>query len=221
MRTPMRADARRNRELILRAAGEVFVGEGPDAPLEEVARRAGVGIATLYRNFASREALIRGVAVATLASLRSVAGQALAAEDEPFEALRRFAHAALDLRIGAVLPALSGRIRIDEELAELRALTLRPVQELIVRAQRAGQLRDDVVFGDVPFMVMRLTLQLPGGGLPEGEALAHRHLELYLDGLRPEAARARGAALPGPVLTAAHFIRATDRIVGGTDRRRP
>lgn len=65
---------------------------------------------------------------------------------------------------------------------------------------------------------MRLTLLLPGGGLPEDEALAHRHLELYLDGLRPEAARARGAGLPGPAITAARFIRATDRIVGGNDR---
>ncbi|AKH85029.1 TetR family transcriptional regulator [Streptomyces sp. CNQ-509] len=217
MRTPMRADARRNRELILKAAGEVFVGEGPDAPLEDVARRAGVGIATLYRNFGSREALIRGVAAATLAELRGAAEEALAGGDEPFEALRRFAHTALNLRIGAVLPALSGRIRIDEELAELRARTLRPVQELIVRAQQAGRLRDDVVFGDVPFMVMRLTLLLPGGGFAEDEALAHRHLELYLDGLRPEAARARGAGLPGPAITAARFIRATDRIVGGND----
>lgn len=218
MRTPMRADARRNRELILKAASEVFVGEGPDTPLEEVARRAGVGIATLYRNFASREALIRGVAHAKLTELGAAAEEALAGGEEPFEALRRFGHAALRMRIGAVLPALSGRIRIDEELAERRARTLRPVQELIVRAQRAGQLREDVVFGDVPFMVMRLTMLLPGGGLLEDEALAHRHLELYLDGLRPEAARARGTALPGPAITAARFVRATDRIVGGSAR---
>lgn len=218
MRTRMRADARRNRELILKAAGQVFVGEGPDAPLDEVARRAGVGIATLYRNFASREALIRGVAAATLTALSGAAREALASDEEPFEALRRFAHAALRLRIGAVLPALSGRIRIDEELAELRAATLRSVQELIVRAQRAGQVREDVVLGDVPFMVMRLTLLLPGGGLPEDEALAHRHLEVYLDGLRPEAARARGTALPGPAITAERFMRVTDRIVGGEPR---
>ncbi|MFW6694198.1 TetR/AcrR family transcriptional regulator [Streptomyces sp. MAR4 CNX-425] len=218
MRTRMRADARRNRELILRAAGEIFVGQGPDTPLEEVARRAGVGIATLYRNFASREALIRGVAAATLTELGAVAREAPARDEEPFEALRRFAHAALRLRIGAVLPALSGRIRIDKELAELRAATMHAVQELIVRAQRAGQLREDVVFGDVPFMIMRLTLLLPGGGLPEDQALAHRHLEVYLDGLRPAAARARGAALPGPAVTAERFVQATDRIVGGESR---
>ncbi len=218
MRTRMRADARRNRELILKAAGRTFVGEGPDAPLEEVARRAGVGIATLYRNFTSREALIRGVAAATLTDLHGAAREALTGDDEPFEALRRFAHAALSLRIGAVLPALSGRIRIDEELAELRAAAMRAVQELIVRAQRAGEVRADVVFGDVPFMIMRLTLLLPGGGLAEDEALAHRQLEVYLDGLRPAAARARGTALPGPAVTAERFVRATDRIVGGEPR---
>ncbi|WP_407563945.1 TetR/AcrR family transcriptional regulator [Streptomyces sp. 184] len=216
MRARMRADARRNRELILRAAREVFVSQGPDIPLERVARRAGVGIATLYRNYANREALMRGVATATLTGIRRAAEQALDREDEPFEALRRFAHVALSLRVGAVLPALSGRIQFDEELDELRSATVRPVLGLLTRAQEADQVRKDVVFGDIPLMIMRLSLLLPGDGLPEDAALAHRQLRLYLDGLRPEADRTRGGSLPGPAITPTHYEHITDRMVSGT-----
>jgi AcrR family transcriptional regulator len=116
----MRADARRNLEQILRAARDVFVELGPDAPLEEIARRAGVGIATLYRRFPERRALMRAVALDVLSHVAEEARAALAEEPTPFQALARYMHRALDLRIGAVMPALVGHISLDD-VAMLRA----------------------------------------------------------------------------------------------------
>lgn len=217
MATGMRADARRNREQILRAARAVFVAEGPDAPLDEIARRAGVGIATLYRRFPTREDLIRAVGLDTMAEVGQAAREAMATEPEPFQALRRFAHRALTLKIGAVMPTLSGRIPVDDALYQARGGVMGPVQQMISRAQAAGVLRRDVAFSDIPFMIIRLTRPLPGGGFPEDGALAHRQLELYLDGLRPGAAHDRGGRpLPGPVVSPERFERITDRMVSGS-----
>ena len=74
----LRADARRNREQLLLAARDVFVERGPDAPLEDVAQRAGVGIGTLYRRFPDRQALLRAVALDVLARVTAEAHAALA-----------------------------------------------------------------------------------------------------------------------------------------------
>ena len=74
----LRADARRNHEQVLAAARELFVERGAGAPLEEVAGRAGVGIATLYRRFGDREALLRAVVLHALEDSRAAAEAALA-----------------------------------------------------------------------------------------------------------------------------------------------
>src|SRR5438132_12338918 len=105
-RRGLRADAVRNREQVLAAAREVFVEHGADAPLDEIARRAGVGIATLYRRFPDRAALLRAVALDVLARAAHEAGTAEAEEADPFGALARYMHRALDVRISAVIPAL-------------------------------------------------------------------------------------------------------------------
>ena len=83
MTTPvsLRQDAQRNRERILDAARETFKEQGLDAPLEEIARRAGVGIATLYRRFPTRDTLIEEVFVETISSFREAAEAALLIED--------------------------------------------------------------------------------------------------------------------------------------------
>src|SRR5438132_10123908 len=91
----LRADALRNRELILGAARDVFVEQGADAPLDEIARRAGVGIATLYRRFPERQDLMRAVVVDVLTRARDEARRAQAEESNAFEALARYMHAAL------------------------------------------------------------------------------------------------------------------------------
>ncbi|WP_308284247.1 TetR/AcrR family transcriptional regulator [Streptomyces buecherae] len=217
----MRADARRNREQILRAAREVFAAQGPDAPLDEIARRAGVGVATLYRRFPDRADLIRGVAIDVLTALGEAALTARDAEVEPFEALRTFMHAALDLKLGSVMPALIGRLEADDVLDGVRQDAADPVQELVTQAQAAGTLRPDVRFGDLPLMLMRVSRPLAGGQLAEDSALAHRQLEIYLDGLRAPGTCDQRATLPGPAVDLGWFKRIRTRLIGHQSPSRP
>src|ERR687885_1855835 len=86
----LRADARRNREHVLAAARDVFVEHGPAAPLDEIARRAGVGIATLYRRFPDRNALIRAVVIDVLTAVGAEARRGLSGETDGFRPLARY-----------------------------------------------------------------------------------------------------------------------------------
>jgi len=203
----LRADARRNRERVLFAARDVFVELGPDAPLDEVARRAGVGIATLYRRFPDRQALQRAVALdlleRTAEALRAVEAEVA----DPFRALAAYMHAALRLRISAVMPTLVGRISFDdEELRRARDVTSSGQQRLIDAAHASGQLRSDVTFADIGLLLVRLSRPLPGE-FPRSidTLLAHRHLELVLAGLLASGPGLR--ELPEPALTLAQLRR--------------
>ncbi|MDX3854196.1 helix-turn-helix domain-containing protein [Streptomyces sp. AK02-01A] len=179
-----RADALRNRERIVAAAREMFVEYGPEAPLDEIARRAGIGNATLYRHFADRHALAHDVVLSVLARTADQAERAAAEETVPFAALRRFVHAAAGERIGALCPMLSGsvdtrRLDLDAERVRLEEA----VEGLMERARQAGQLRTDVAVGDLMVALSQLTRPLPGTGCLNMDGYIHRHLELFLDGL--------------------------------------
>jgi len=193
----LRADARRNRTQILAAARDVFVEQGADAPLDEVARRAGVGIATLYRRFPDRPSLMRAVALDVLGRVGAEARAALEEEPDGLSALVRYMHRALDYRIAAVMPALLGRIAFeDEEIARAREAAVGPVREMIERAQHDGTLRPDIAFGDIGINLVRLSRPLPGAFPRElNDRLAHRHVELFVQGLRQPTGE-----LPGPAL---------------------
>jgi len=196
----LRADARRNRQQVLAAARDVFVEQGADAPLDEVARRAGVGIATLYRRFPERDALIRAVVLDVLAGIAEQAERALAEEPDAFQALARYMHRALDLRIAAVFPSVLGRISLqDPDYLAARDAATEPVLRILERAHADGSLRPDVAFGDIGLMLIRLSRPLPGPFPRElDNSLAHRHLDLLLDGLRSGSMR---ADLTGPAMT--------------------
>ncbi|PWS52222.1 TetR family transcriptional regulator [Streptomyces sp. FT05W] len=198
-RTPRpRADALRNRERIVTAAREMFVEFGPDVPLDEVARRAGVGNATLYRNFPDRAALIHEVVLAVTSRTTDRLEEAVEAEADPFAALSRFVHAAADERIGALCPMLSGGFDTDhpELLSERRRLE-EAVEGLVERAQSAGRLRTDIAVGDVLVALSQLTRPLPGIACLEIDRFTHRHLQLFLDGLESPAR----SELPGSAAT--------------------
>ncbi|MET9396240.1 helix-turn-helix domain-containing protein [Kitasatospora sp. NPDC002965] len=186
----MRADAERSRRRILEAACEVFLERGPDAPLDAVVRRAGVGPGTLYRRFPDREALVRALVTDLLTRLAEAADRAREAEADPYRALRRFVHAAADLRMGAAIVVLLERLVVDEELVAARTGAVAAVEELLRAAQEAGQLRTDIGMGDLVLLCVRVSRPLPGGlaVLDAGGALVHRHLDLALAGLRPGAA---------------------------------
>ena len=200
----MRADARRNRERLLAAARDVYVDQGPEAPLDAVSAAAEVGIGTLYRRFPDRRAVIRAVVLDVLARTGEEARLALAEESDAFRALARYLHRALDLRISAVMPALLDHIPPDdEEIASIRTRSWGLFEQLIDRAHAAGTLRPDATFADIGFLLVRLARPLPGS-LPRDldNRLAHRHLELLLDGLRTDRAEP-AAPLPEPALTLA------------------
>jgi AcrR family transcriptional regulator len=185
----MRVDAQRNRERVLNAARDLFVEQGVDVPLEDIAQRAGVGIATLYRRFPDRAALMRAVAVHVLVQVAAEARAVLVEESDSFRALARYLHRSLDLRIAAVMPVLDGQVDLEHD-GDLRQARddLASLFDVIVRAAwRSGQLRTDIGLGDLGLMVIRLARPLPGAFAREfDDAAAHRQLDVMLDGLRSE-----------------------------------
>ncbi|WNI15906.1 TetR/AcrR family transcriptional regulator [Actinacidiphila sp. ITFR-21] len=184
----LRADATRNRERIVSAARQAIVEFGPDVPLDEVARRAGVGNATLYRHFADRSELIRQVALSVMARTAQRAEDALAEEPDAFSALHRFVFEAAEERIGALCPMVSDAFNCqDPQVAEQVERLDRSITAIMDRAQCAGQLRGDIAVGDLMVALTQLTRPLPGTGCVGFDRFAHRHLQLFLDGLRAPA----------------------------------
>ncbi|MCX4399164.1 TetR/AcrR family transcriptional regulator [Streptomyces sp. NBC_00053] len=210
----MRADAARSRRRILDAAREVFLERGLDAPLDLIVRRAGVGPATLYRRYPDREALVRDLTGDLLSQLESAAKSAAAVDDDAFAAVRRFVHAAADLRMGAAILVLLEGLVVDQELVLIRTRAANTVETLIQAAHEAGQLRRDVGMGDLVLLSIRLSRPLPGGldRLDPDGALLHRHLDLALDGLTAVPSNRPAATTgPGVPLTFAELITAADR----------
>ncbi len=211
-----RADALRNRERIVAAAREVFVEHGADVHFDEIARRAGVGNATVYRHFADRAELKRHVVLSVLEHLMGHAERAIAAANapggDPFAQLRTFAHAAADERIGALCPLRAGQCDQDRtdlaDLMEIRHRLETTVEELLERARATGQLRADVAVGDLMVALSQLTRPLPGTACTGIDRFVHRHLQLFLDGLMAPAR----SELPGTAVTAADL-----RPKAGTD----
>ncbi|MEU4011874.1 TetR/AcrR family transcriptional regulator [Streptomyces pseudogriseolus] len=193
-----RADALRNRERIVAAAREMFTEFGPEVPLDEIARRAGVGNATVYRNFPDRDALVREVVCSVMDRTVRAAEQALSETGDAFEALERFAHTAADERISALCPMVSSTFdQSHPDLEEARRRVEALVARLMDRAREAGQLRDDVEYGDLMVGVAQLSRPPAGTACMSADRFVHRHLQLFLDGMRAPAA----SVLPGSAVT--------------------
>lgn len=189
-RTPrpraLRVDALRNRERIVSAARDLFTEVGSQAPIDEVARRAGIGNATVYRHFPDRDALVLGVVRMVLKRTGDRAESVLDQTDDPFEALSRFVFAAADERIGAMCVMLDGAY--DPGDPEVKALGDRLsglVETMMARARHAGALRRDVDLADIIVAVAQLTRPLPD--LVTVHRSSQRYLQLFLDGLRAPA----------------------------------
>ncbi|SDL24475.1 DNA-binding transcriptional regulator, AcrR family [Streptomyces indicus] len=113
--TPLRVDAQRNLEHVLRAAREVFGELGYGAPMEDVARRARVGVGTVYRRFPSKDVLVRRIAEEETARLTDQARTALGQEDEPWSALSRFLRTSVASGAGRLLPPQVLRVGVADE----------------------------------------------------------------------------------------------------------
>ncbi|GAB3833505.1 TetR/AcrR family transcriptional regulator [Dactylosporangium cerinum] len=176
-----RVDAQANRGRILDVAEEVFGAGGEAASTEEVARRAGVGIATVFRHFPTKAALLQAVLVRRYDRLREQAEALLAAED-PGTAFRDFfrhlvADAATKIAIGEALLHAGGDS--DGQAVQASNGLRRAVGALLERAQRAGAVRDDVELPEV-YALLVATSRLA----TEAEVTS-RALEIVFDGLSP------------------------------------
>ena len=199
--TPLRADARRNRDQILAAAREIFAERGAEVAMEEIARRASVGVGTLYRRFADREALIRAVFRETFQLVADEVAAALAEEPTGWAALERSMRqsAWLHVSVQAKSPMVTAVVRGDPETSRLRYHLLDMMDQVVRRAQEEGSLRRDVGVGDLAILFMSVvhqtaTLTPEAAGHAPGRVLA-----IMMDGLRaPEP-----GALPGRPLTRA------------------
>lgn len=180
---PLRADARRNRDAILSAAAEAFSAHGVEAPLEDIAKAADVGIGTLYRHFPTREALVFGVYSREVEHLAASAAE-FAAEMEPAEALRawmrRFVQYAATKRglIGMLHTMMADDTRLfDGTKAQIAAAA----SALLDRAAAAGQIRNDITDEE---LVRSMSGICMAGGRGGGPDCVGRLVDLVFDGLR-------------------------------------
>ena len=191
----LRRDAERNRQRILRAAAEVFTERGLEATLDDVARRAGVGVGTVYRRFPDKETLVEELFQDRIDALVSVAEEACAAPD-PWAAFVGYleyvtATMAGDLGLRQMLMfATYGRDQVAYARERMRPV----VGKLVERAQATGKLRADFSPTDVPMIAFMLASGAQWA-CPAQRALWERYLTLVIDGLQP----ARDDASPLPV----------------------
>jgi AcrR family transcriptional regulator len=150
---PLRRDAERNRQRILEAARVVFAREGLEVSLDAIAREAGVGVGTVYRRFADKEQLIEALFEESLAELVGAARDALAVDD-PWDGFLTFLEGAIErqTRDRGLKELLMGSAHGQEQIARARDEIVPLVTELVDRAQRSGQLRDDVAPSDFPLI---------------------------------------------------------------------
>jgi AcrR family transcriptional regulator len=184
----LRADARRNRARIIDSAREVFAEFGAEAQIDDVARRAGVGVGTVYRHFPTKEALMAEIVREKFRVMAVNACEALERDGEPFAVFADLlrTNAELCARDAGVQEAITGYgesvwVYAQAELQELYV----PTAELIARAQRAGSMRPDVTVDDIPMLMCGVSATMPHASAGFDW---HRHLEFVIDALRVQCA---------------------------------
>ncbi|WP_200301996.1 TetR/AcrR family transcriptional regulator [Streptomyces adelaidensis] len=188
----MRADARRNHDRLLTEARHTFAAHGTNASLEDIARRAGVGIGTLYRHFPNRQALLSAVFEEAVSDLLARAQEGLDA-DRPCAALMSWlrdiiTHAGEYRGLAQALMTVSyADSRAERQDTSDLARCCAPIREagtaLLQRAQRAHAVRDDVSIGDL--LQLTHAIALAAEETPDDPELADRLLTLTLCGLKP------------------------------------
>ncbi len=200
---PLRRDAERNRELILVAARELFAERGLDVSMDEIARRAAVGVGTVYRRFPDKATLIDALFEDRLETLVDIATQSLERQD-PWEAVAWFMERYVSVQVeDRGLRELLLSSPHGENRAERARSRIKPVaDELLRRAQESGDLRPDVVGTDLALLQFMLAALVDYTG--EVDPLVwRRFLRIVLDGLATR--RERPSALPRGSLDDAAF----------------
>jgi AcrR family transcriptional regulator len=187
----LRADARRNLDAILEAAAAAFAEKGSDACVADIAQRAGVGQATIFRRFKTKADLITAVVDRKLARLEEEA-EAASTHKRAWDGLREFMQTATELhmRDRGLFEAAQDQVIGDEHLMARKARLLDIVGELVARAKREGDLRKDIVAEDIPVLVCGAAQS--GVMLRDaGDEAWRRYLQISLDGLRADGGRCR------------------------------
>ena len=183
-----RADAARNRGLLMAAAEQEFADKGPEASVADIAARAGVGKGTFFRHFATKEDLIAVIVRGHVHEFDAFGRQLLDATD-PGDALLEFLTVAADQREQRDVAFLIQASASIPELADLRDQFVRTVTALVTRAQESGAVRDDITGTDVLLLMCapgHIVKPVPDAA-PD---LWKRYLALIFDGLRPAGAHA-------------------------------
>lgn len=181
---PMRADARRNYERIVANARDAFAEHGPEAPLDDIARRACVGPGTLYRHFPNREALIEAVYRADIEQLSRRATE-LSETETPGDALAEWLREQVDFitkNHGLAASLKAAMDRDSETFALCKTMLNDAAAKMVLSAQEAGVIRDDVTPRDVLLMGHAV-----GSASQNNPEAAPRMITVILDGLRPQA----------------------------------
>ena len=181
----LRTDAERNRALVMEAAASVFAEEGLSGSIDEIATRAGVGKATIFRRFGDKDSLVAAVACHRLEGLATL-GERLSAETDAGAAFQRFMMAAVKLQVAdrSLCQAIGGLALINPDVEQVKSRMIRVVGELLERAQRQAAIRTDLVPSDVVLLVSAISQAAAPlhGSVPR---LWQRYFDIVFDGLRP------------------------------------
>jgi AcrR family transcriptional regulator len=218
----LRADAARNRAAIIEAAREVFAEQGLDASLDEIARRAGTGNATLYRRFPTRGDLVGAVFGEAMAEHLQAVEAGLACDD-PWRGFASYIEAvgAMQARDRGIADLVTMDLSPAPEIEELRSRAFTGLVSLVDRAHAAGVLRADFATQDVVLLMMANAGLVERAHGISAEASA-RLVHILLDGFRAVAATA-GPPSPGARETEAAMRRNGELRLGATSKtgRRP
>lgn len=178
-----RADAEQNRAALLEAAKAAFADRGANAPLEDIARSAGVGIGTLYRHFPNREALLQEV-YADESEKLAAAAERLIASEEPVDALREWLR--LFVRYFTtkqlVIGALNTLVGPDAKLQASGAHVETAITTLARNAEKSGDIKLDVA----PMDLLRAVVGLSAYAKPGWEKNAYKMIDILIAGMRPD-----------------------------------
>jgi AcrR family transcriptional regulator len=189
---PLRADASRNRRLLLAAAADEFAERGLDASVADIARRAGLGKGTVFRHFATKDDLLAAIVLDRIDAL-TTAGEELLSGPDPGAALLEFLTVAAAQRQQRDLSFLQEAGDLNAEVVGARARMFDIVHRLVDRARAGGAVRADVTGADVILLMCAPNYVI--SYVPDAPPdLWRRYLAIIFDGLRPEGAH----ALPFP-----------------------